>query len=201
MKNLLPTIQAPPYSASKAASDHFVRAYHRTYGIDITISNCSNNFGPHQHEEKLIPTVVKCYCEDTSIPVYGTGENIRDWLYVKDHVQAIDTIFHKGDSGETYNIGGDMELTNIYLIKYIGDICYQRGYTNGGYEELINFIPDRAGHDIRYAIDGSKIKNQLGWEPKVSDFKINLLETVDYYAEYILKQIKNKDSNLDKKAK
>ncbi len=190
-----------PYSASKAASDHFVRAYHRTYGIDITISNCSNNFGPHQHSEKLIPTVIKCYCEDNFIGVYGDGKNIRDWLYVKDHVKAIDTIFHKGNSGETYNIGGDMELTNIDLIKYIGDICNQRGYTNGGYEDLISFVPDRAGHDARYAIDCTKIKNQLGWKPDVSGFKANLLETVDYYAEYILKQIENKDSNLYKKAK
>jgi len=176
-----------PYSASKAASDHFVKAYQRTYGIDTTMTNCSNNYGPHQHMEKLIPTVIRNFCEGNNVPVYGDGLNVRDWLYVKDHVKAIDMVFHKGKSGETYNVGGSVELTNIDLVKMIGSIGYQRGYFSPLYEDQITFVKDRAGHDFRYAIDSSKLQKELGWSPNPNDFDKYLLETVDYYSEYILK--------------
>lgn len=176
-----------PYSASKAASDHFVKAYQRTYGIDTTMTNCSNNYGPHQHMEKLIPTVIRNFCDGNDVPVYGAGLNVRDWLYVKDHVKAIDMVFHKGKSGETYNVGGSVEMTNIDLVKLIGSIGYQRGYFSPLYEDQITFVKDRAGHDFRYAIDSSKLQKELGWSPNPNDFDKYLLETVDYYAEYILK--------------
>ena len=177
-----------PYSASKAASDHFVKAYHRTYGIDITMSNCSNNYGPHQHNEKLIPTVIRNFVEGNMVPVYGKGLNVRDWLYVKDHVKAIDMIFHFGKSGETYNVGGSVEMTNIDLVFKIGSICYQREYINTNYENQIEFVKDRPGHDFRYAINSSKLQKELGWSPDPANFDKYLLETIDYYVEYIIKQ-------------
>jgi len=176
-----------PYSASKAASDHFVKAYQRTYGIDTTMTNCSNNYGPHQHAEKLIPTVIRNFAEGNNVPVYGDGLNVRDWLYVKDHVKAIDMVFHFGKSGETYNVGGSVEKTNIDLVKMIGSFGYQRGWFSPNYEDQITFVKDRAGHDFRYAIDSSKLQKELGWSPNPDDFNKYLLETIDYYSEYILK--------------
>ena len=176
-----------PYSASKAASDHFVKAYQRTYGIDTTMTNCSNNYGPHQHAEKLIPTVIRNFAEGKDVPVYGNGTNVRDWLYVKDHVKAIDMVFHFGKSGETYNVGGSVEMSNIDLVKLIGDFGYQRGWFGANYEDQITFVKDRAGHDFRYAIDSSKLQKELGWSPNPDDFNDYLLETIDYYCEYILK--------------
>ena len=177
-----------PYSASKAASDHFVKAYQRTYGIDTTMTNCSNNYGPHQHNEKLIPTVLRKFITGEDVPVYGNGLNVRDWLYVKDHVTAIDMVFHFGKSGETYNVGGSVEMSNIDLVKKIGSMGYQRGYIAPNYEDQITFVKDRAGHDFRYAINSSKLQNELGWAPNPEDFDKYLLETIDYYAEYILKE-------------
>jgi len=171
-----------PYSASKASSDHFVRAYHDTYGLPILISNCSNNFGPHQHGEKLIPKVITNlkYCKD--IPVYGTGENIRDWLYVGDHVRAIDYIFNFGTVGETYNVGGDNELTNLELITQICCI-YAQVKNDGEMPDIVDipikYVEDRKGHDLRYGINSSKLK-KLGWEPKVS-FEEGIIKTIEYY--------------------
>lgn len=162
-----------PYSASKASSDHLVRSYNHTYGLNVVISNCSNNYGPHQHEEKLIPKVISNVLKGADIPVYGTGENIRDWLWVGDHADAIDTIFHNGRSGETYNIGGNYELNNLDLVKSIID-------TMGGSHDLIKFVTDRAGHDLRYAINISKIKRELGWEPKMN-FEEGIKQTIEFY--------------------
>lgn len=176
-----------PYSASKAASDHFVKSYQRTYGIDTTMTNCSNNYGPHQHHEKLIPTVIRNFAEGNNVPVYGNGLNVRDWLYVKDHIKAIDTVFHSGQSGETYNVGGSVEMTNIDLVKMIGSLGHQLGFYSQDYEDQIVFVKDRAGHDFRYAINSSKLQKELGWSPNPEDFNKYLLETVTYYNEYILK--------------
>ena len=176
-----------PYSASKAASDHFVKSYQRTYGIDTTMTNCSNNYGPHQHHEKLIPTVIRNFAEGNNVPVYGNGLNVRDWLYVKDHVKAIDTVFHSGQSGETYNVGGSVEMTNIDLVKMIGFLGHQLGFYSQDYEDQIVFVKDRAGHDFRYAINSSKLQKELGWSPNPEDFNKYILETVTYYNEYILK--------------
>jgi len=181
-----------PYSASKASSDLLVQAYHDTDGLNTTISNCSNNYGPNQFPEKLIPLVLCCIMDSTDIPVYGTGENVRDWLYVEDHVNAIDLIFHNGKPGERYNIGGNNELTNIQIIDNI-IIAYVNSVGNLdelSYEELhswINilkhkkkFIADRKGHDLRYAIDATKIKNELGWEP-TTKFNDGIMKTVKWY--------------------
>jgi len=176
-----------PYSASKAASDHFVRAYGRTYGMNITISNCSNNYGPHQHAEKLIPVVINKLINEEEIPVYGTGENIRDWLWVGDHVKAIDEIFHNGVKGQTYNVGGDNELTNIELIKQI--CCLYADYMclrvwgpagDSGVDIPIKFIEDRKGHDLRYAVNSNKLQTNLNWRPE-KDINVGLLETIEYY--------------------
>lgn len=172
-----------PYSASKAASDHFVRAYGRTYGMNVVISNCSNNYGPHQHKEKLIPTVIRCLVEGKLIPLYGTGQNIRDWLWVGDHVKAIDEIFHNGKKGHTYNIGGDEELTNLEMIKRIC-VLYAK-YMNGGeYPEQVDipikYVTDRKGHDFRYAINSNKLQTNLNWSPK-KDFEDGMTETIEYY--------------------
>ncbi len=170
-----------PYSASKASSDHFVRAYHETYGMPIVISNCSNNYGPNQFPEKLIPLMINNIRNNKELPVYGEGANIRDWLYVEDHAEAIDLIYHKGKDGETYNIGGDTELKNIDLVRTLCKVMDEKmGRLLGSAEDLIRFVKDRAGHDHRYAIDFSKIKNELGWTP-ATDFKTGLAKTVDWY--------------------
>jgi len=163
-----------PYSASKAASDHLVRAYYHTYGLPVVISNCSNNYGPYQFPEKLIPLAIHNIKNMKPVPVYGKGENIRDWLYVEDHARAIDLIFHNGKTGDTYNIGGHNEWRNIDLIRLLCDIMDKKlGREPGTSQQLIQFVKDRAGHDLRYAIDASKIKKELGWEPSVT-FEIGL---------------------------
>lgn len=170
-----------PYSASKASSDHFVRAYRDTYGMPILISNCSNNYGPYQFPEKLIPLFINNIRNNKPLPVYGKGENIRDWLYVEDHARAIDIIYHKGRKGETYNIGGFNEWKNIDLIHLLVKVCDRLlGRNEGESEKLITYVTDRAGHDLRYAIDASKIKNELGWEPSLQ-FEEGLEKTVQWY--------------------
>jgi dTDP-glucose 4,6-dehydratase len=169
-----------PYSASKASADHFVRAFYDTHKLPVIVSNCSNNYGPNQHKEKLIPTVINSLIKHTKIPIYGNGLNVRDWLYVEDHVEAIDLIFHKGIIGETYCIGGENEIKNIDIIKMIireYDLIQQNKNSS---IDLISFIKDRLGHDYRYAIDISKIKNELGWEPKTSIYK-GLKKTLNWY--------------------
>lgn len=168
-----------PYSASKASADHFVLAYYNTFNIPTLVSNCSNNFGPNQHYEKLIPTVVKSLDNENKIPVYGDGKNIRDWLYVQDHIDAIDLIFHKGKLGEVYNIGGGNEVSNLDLIKEIVKIYYSPNKITD-ISKYIRFVDDRKGHDFRYSVDFSKIKRDLGWKPK-TDFKDSLLKTIKWY--------------------
>ena len=170
-----------PYSASKASSDHFVRAYHDTYGLPVKISNCSNNYGPNQFPEKLIPLFINNIKNKKKLPVYGQGLNVRDWLYVEDHAAAIDLIFHKAKVGETYNIGGNNEWKNIDLIKKLIEILDRKlGRKEGESLELITYVTDRAGHDLRYAIDATKLKNELGWEPKVK-FTEGFEATVEWY--------------------
>ncbi|QQS49750.1 MAG: dTDP-glucose 4,6-dehydratase [Bacteroidota bacterium] len=170
-----------PYSASKASSDHFVRAYHNTYKLPVVISNCSNNYGPNQFPEKLIPLVFNNILKKKPIPVYGKGENIRDWLYVIDHARAIDVIFHKGKNGDTYNIGGDNEWKNIDLVRLFCQIMDKKlNREKGESEKLISFVTDRAGHDMRYAIDASKLEKELGWKPSVT-FEQGLEKTVEWY--------------------
>ena len=172
-----------PYSASKASSDHFVRAYHDTYGLPIIISNCSNNYGPYQFPEKLIPLIINNILHNKPLPVYGKGENVRDWLYVEDHVRAIDLIFHKGKPGNTYNIGGSNEWKNIDLINVVIDITDRLlGRPQGTSKKLITFVADRAGHDLRYAIDSSKLTKELGWEPSLT-FEEGIEKTVRWYLE------------------
>ena len=157
-----------PYSASKAAADHFVRAYHDTYGLPVKISNCSNNYGAYQFPEKLIPLFINNIRHNKPLPVYGKGENVRDWLFVEDHVRAIDLIFHAGKNGETYNIGGFNEWRNIDLIRILVEVTDRLlGRPEGASLGLITYVPDRAGHDLRYAIDSTKLKNELGWEPSL----------------------------------
>ena len=169
-----------PYSASKASADHFVRAFYDTHKLPVIISNCSNNYGPNQHNEKLIPTVINSLINKSKIPVYGNGLNIRDWLYVEDHVEAIDMIFHNGNVGETYCIGGKNEIKNIDLIKLIiNEFDYIKQNKNSSID-LISYIDDRPGHDYRYAIDIAKIKNELGWEPKTNIDK-GLRKTLNWY--------------------
>jgi dTDP-glucose 4,6-dehydratase len=170
-----------PYSASKASSDHLVRAYYHTYKLPVVLTNCSNNYGPNQFPEKLIPLSINNIKNSKSIPIYGKGENVRDWLYVGDHAEAIDRVFHQGKTGETYNIGGNNEWMNIDLIKLLCEIMDDRLEREPGTSaSLIEFVKDRAGHDLRYAIDASKIKNELGWEPSVT-FREGLAMTVDWY--------------------
>lgn len=170
-----------PYSASKAAADHFVRAYAHTYGMDVVISNCSNNYGPYQFPEKLIPLMINNIIHEKALPVYGEGINVRDWLWVEDHAEAIDNIFHSGKTGETYNIGGNQEYRNIDLIHELCDLMDQKlGRSVGSARELITFVRDRPGHDHRYAIDASKIKNDLGWEPSCT-LREGLSKTIDWY--------------------
>ncbi|MEL6557237.1 MAG: dTDP-glucose 4,6-dehydratase [Bacteroidota bacterium] len=170
-----------PYSASKASSDHFVRAYHNTYGMSVVISNCSNNYGPNQFPEKLIPLCINNIKNNVSLPIYGKGDNIRDWLYVIDHARAIDDVFHKGVNGETYNIGGLNEWTNLKLVETLCDLMDQKlGRAPGTSRQLITFVKDRAGHDKRYAIDAAKIEKDLGWQPSLQ-FEEGLSKTVDWY--------------------
>lgn len=170
-----------PYSASKAASDHFVNAYHHTYGLETVISNCSNNYGSHHFPEKLIPLMIHNLLNQRPLPVYGTGENIRDWLWVEDHACAIEAIFHRGKTGETYNIGGLNEWKNIDLVRFLCEIMDKKlGRDSGESAKLIRFVDDRSGHDFRYAIDASKLKNELGWEPSIT-FEEGLEKTVDWY--------------------
>ena len=170
-----------PYSASKAASDHFVRAFHDTYKLPIIISNCSNNYGPNQNKEKLIPTIIYNLMSNTDIPIYGDGKNIRDWLFVEDHVDAIDLLFHKGKVGETYCIGGENEHSNIELTKKIISIYSSiTGINNIKLNKLIKYVTDRLGHDKRYAIDITKIKNEFNWFPK-TNLEKGLSETIKYY--------------------
>jgi dTDP-glucose 4,6-dehydratase len=170
-----------PYSASKASSDHFVRAYHDTYGLPVVISNCSNNYGSYHFPEKLIPLAINNIKNSKPVPVYGKGENVRDWLFVEDHARAIDTIFHKGKIGDTYNIGGNNEWTNIDLIKLLCKIMDKKlKRADGESAKLITFVKDRAGHDLRYAIDSSKLQNELGWKPSLQ-FEEGLEKTVEWY--------------------
>lgn len=170
-----------PYSASKASSDHFVKAYYHTYKLPVKISNCSNNYGPYHFPEKLIPLCISNIINNKPLPIYGKGENIRDWLFVEDHARAIDLIFHEGKIGETYNIGGHNEWTNIDLIK---ELCRQMdeklNRLAGESAKLITFVKDRAGHDLRYAIDATKLKNELGWVPSLQ-FEEGLSKTIDWY--------------------
>jgi len=170
-----------PYSASKASSDHLVRAYHHTYGLPIVISNCSNNYGPNQFPEKLIPLIINNIRHNKPLPVYGQGTNIRDWLYVEDHAKAIDLIYQKGAGGETYNIGGNNERQNIDIVITLCRIMdRQLGRSNGESEKLITYVKDRAGHDLRYAIDATKLHETLGWQPEVQ-FNDGFEKTVAWY--------------------
>ncbi|MEY3418081.1 MAG: hypothetical protein RL060_2193, partial [Bacteroidota bacterium] len=170
-----------PYSASKASSDHFVRAYRNTYKMPVVISNCSNNYGPNQFPEKLLPLFFNNIKNNKPLPVYGKGENVRDWLYVLDHARAIDDVFHKGKEGETYNIGGFNEWTNIDLIKLLIKVMDRKlGRPEGTSEKLITYVTDRAGHDLRYAIDANKIMTELGWKPSLQ-FEEGLEKTIDWY--------------------
>jgi dTDP-glucose 4,6-dehydratase len=170
-----------PYSASKASSDHFVRAYHDTYGLNTVISNCSNNYGSHHFPEKLIPLAINNIKNNKPVPVYGKGENVRDWLWVEDHARAIDIIFHQAKTGLTYNIGGHNEWKNIDLIYLLCDIMDKKlDREKGESAKLITFVTDRAGHDLRYAIDSSKLQNELGWVPSLQ-FEEGLAKTVDWY--------------------
>ena len=177
------TAYAPnsPYSASKASSDFLVRAYHHTYGMNVTTSNCSNNYGPKQHAEKLIPTIIrKCLAEE-AIPVYGDGKNVRDWLYVLDHCRAIDMIYHQGQTGETYNVGGHNEKNNLQIVDAICTYLNQvHPRKKGTYQELITFVADRPGHDKRYAIDATKLENELGWKAEET-FDTGITKTIDWY--------------------
>jgi dTDP-glucose 4,6-dehydratase len=170
-----------PYSASKASSDHIVRAFYHTYKLPVKISNCSNNYGPFHFPEKLIPLCIHNIINNKPLPIYGKGENVRDWLFVEDHVRAIDVIFHTGKIGETYNIGGHNEWTNIDLVK---ELCRQMdeklGREKGTSEKLITYVTDRAGHDLRYAIDATKLKNELGWLPSLQ-FEEGISKTIDWY--------------------
>lgn len=170
-----------PYSASKASSDHFVMAFHHTYHLPVIISNCSNNYGPNHFPEKLIPLSINNILQQKPLPIYGKGENVRDWLYVIDHARAIDVILHQGKIGETYNVGGHNEWTNIDLIRLLCKLMDQKlGHEAGTSEKLITFVTDRAGHDLRYAIDATKLKDELGWVPSVT-FEEGLDQTIDWY--------------------
>jgi len=165
-----------PYSASKASSDLIALAYHETFKMNVSVTNCSNNYGPYQHNEKLIPHMIKLALEDKNLPVYGQGLNIRDWLFVEDHCEAIDLVYHNGKAGQRYNIGGHNEKRNIEIVKLILKHLDKS-------EELITFVEDRKGHDYRYAIDPTKIKNELGWEPKTK-FEDGIIKTIDWYLEH-----------------
>ncbi len=168
-----------PYSASKASADHFIRAYGKTYDLPFIISNCSNNFGPHQHFEKLIPLTINCIRNGKNIPIYGKGDSVRDWIYVLDHVEAVDIIFHYGKIGDTYNVGASNEWENLALVEKICDLVDEKAGTKNS-RDLISFVKDRPGHDMRYAIDSSKISDELNWKPKYSMNK-GLSLTIDWY--------------------
>ncbi|MBK7221837.1 MAG: dTDP-glucose 4,6-dehydratase [Saprospiraceae bacterium] len=170
-----------PYSASKAGSDHLVRAFYHTYGMPCVLSNCSNNYGPNHFPEKLIPLIINNILQGKALPIYGKGENVRDWLHVEDHARAIDVVFHKGINGETYNIGGHNEISNLALVEKLCDLMDKNlGRAEGESRKLISFVKDRAGHDLRYAIDATKIKNNLGWTPEYTLEK-GLEATIDWY--------------------
>lgn len=171
-----------PYSASKASSDFLVRSYHHTYGLNVVTTNCSNNYGPKQHDEKLIPTVIRKAINGEPIPIYGNGKNVRDWLFVQDHCEAILLAFNNGEIGETYAIGGNNEFNNLYIANTICDILDQIMPKSSSYREQITYVEDRLGHDFRYAIDSSKIENELGWTSK-SNFQESLQNTVNWYIE------------------
>ena len=179
---LSPYAPNSPYSASKASSDFIVRAYNHTFGMNVTTSNCSNNYGPKQNHEKLIPHIIKQALSEEALPIYGKGENVRDWLYVLDHCKAIDLIFHKGKAGETYNVGGHNERNNITIVKTICSILDEKHPRANGqkYADLIVFVQDRAGHDFRYAIDASKLENELGWHADET-FESGIIKTVNWY--------------------
>lgn len=176
------TCYAPnsPYSASKAGSDHLVRAYLHTYGLPVTTTNCSNNYGPHQHTEKFIPTIIRSCLEQRPIPVYGDGRNIRDWLYVEDHCRGVDTVLRRGRLGEVYNIGGHNEWANIDIVRTICTIMDEKRPGHAPHEQLISFVTDRPGHDRRYAIDARKMQEELGWSPAES-FESGIRKTVNWY--------------------
>ncbi len=171
-----------PYSSSKAGSDLLVRAYHHTYGMDVTTSNCSNNYGPKQHQEKLIPTIIRKAISGENIPIYGDGKNIRDWLYVLDHCTGIDLVFHKGKAGDTYNIGGRNERDNLFIVNHICEILDRKRPRGDGksYKTQISFVKDRAGHDRRYAIDATKLETELGWKA-AENFETGIEKTIDWY--------------------
>ena len=171
-----------PYSASKASSDMLVRSYFHTYGLNVVTTNCSNNYGPKQHNEKLIPTLIRNAIQGNDLPIYGNGRNIRDWLYVQDHCTGIDRVFHQGKAGETYLIGGHNEKTNIEIAYIICDYLDQRLPKEESYRQQIQFVEDRHGHDFRYAIDPSKIQNDLGWQPKET-FETGIVKTIKWYIE------------------
>jgi len=169
-----------PYSASKAGSDMVVRSYHHTYGMNTVITNCSNNYGPKQHDEKLIPTIIRKALNNEMIPIYGDGKNIRDWLYVLDHCKGIDLVYHTGKSGEVYNIGGRNERDNNYIVNKICEILDEKVPSDKSYTSLITYVEDRAGHDRRYAIDATKIENELGWKAD-ENFESGILKTIEWY--------------------
>ncbi len=169
-----------PYSASKASSDFMVRSYFHTYGMNVVTTNCSNNYGPKQHDEKLIPTIIRKALSGENIPIYGDGQNIRDWLYVLDHCKGIDLVFQKGEEGETYNIGGRNERNNLYIAKTICDILDEKSPKEQSYNEQIAFVTDRPGHDFRYAIDASKLEGNLGWKAD-ENFESGILKTIEWY--------------------
>jgi len=171
-----------PYSASKASSDMIVRAYNETFGLDTVITNCSNNYGPKQHDEKLIPTIIRSALAGKSIPIYGDGKNIRDWLYVLDHCKGIDLVYHTGESSQTYNIGGRNERDNLYIVNKICELLDSMKPSTKSYKELISFVEDRAGHDRRYAIDATKIETKLGWRAD-EDFESGIIKTIEWYLE------------------
>ena len=169
-----------PYSASKASSDFIVRSYYHTFGMNVVTTNCSNNYGPNQHDEKLIPTIIRKALNNENIPIYGDGKNIRDWLYVKDHCKGINLVYSKGISGETYNIGGGNEHNNLHIAKSICEILDQLKPQTNSYKDLITFVEDRPGHDFRYAIDASKIEKELGWQAE-ENFATGIEKTVNWY--------------------
>ncbi len=183
-----------PYSASKASSDFIVRSYHHTYGMNVVTTNCSNNYGPKQHDEKLIPTIIRKALAGESIPIYGDGSNVRDWLYVLDHCKGIALAYEKGVSGETYNIGGRNERNNLYIAQTVCSILDEKHPRSEGksYKDLITYVKDRAGHDFRYAIDASKIENDLGWQAD-ENFETGIQKTIDWY---LTKFIDNKTKSL-----